>query len=112
MASKLECQWLNTLTRNHIPDTISVLTLGLTVSVSISSSPHSMDKFVDTHPALGGGFGPGHVIVGGTDLVGDNFNGTNTPVPDNDPLDQCVGHGTHVAVSPFLSLIPLAAHTR
>lgn len=28
--------------------------------------------------------------------------GTNTPVPDKDPLDQCDGHGTHVAVSLFL----------
>lgn len=25
--------------------------------------------------------------------------GSNTPVPDSDPLDQCNGHGTHVAVS-------------
>lgn len=27
--------------------------------------------------------------------------GSNTPVPDDDPLDQCNGHGTHVAVSFF-----------
>ncbi|KAJ7772724.1 subtilisin-like protease [Mycena maculata] len=57
-----------------------------------------IDTGVDyTHPFLGGGFGPGFKIAGGYDLVGDAYNGTNTPVPDSDPLDQCFGHGTHVA---------------
>ncbi|KZV90011.1 subtilisin-like protease [Exidia glandulosa HHB12029] len=57
-----------------------------------------IDSGVDyTHPNLGGKFGPGNLIAGGTDFVGDAFDGTNTPVPDNDPLDQCGGHGTHVA---------------
>lgn len=32
----------------------------------------------------------------GYDLVGDAYNGTNTAVPDNDPMD-CGGHGTHVS---------------
>ncbi|KAL1798071.1 hypothetical protein ACET3X_004677 [Alternaria dauci] len=49
------------------------------------------------HPALGGGFGEGFLISYGADLVGDNYDGTNTPVPDNDPLDECEGHGTHIA---------------
>ncbi|KAM4057334.1 subtilase family protein [Hirsutella rhossiliensis] len=48
------------------------------------------------HPALGGCFGKGCLVSFGTDLVGDNYNGSNTPVPDNDPMD-CGGHGTHVA---------------
>lgn len=57
-----------------------------------------IDTGIDyTHPALGSGFGPGHKVIGGFDLVGDDYDGTNTPVPDSDPLDQCVGHGTHVA---------------
>ncbi|GLB37011.1 putative subtilisin-like protein [Lyophyllum shimeji] len=57
-----------------------------------------IDTGIDyTHPALGAGFGPGHKVIGGFDLVGDNYDGTNTPVPDPDPLDQCEGHGTHVA---------------
>ncbi|KAI0319168.1 pyrolysin [Amylostereum chailletii] len=57
-----------------------------------------IDTGIDyTHPALGGAFGPGNKVVGGYDLVGDNYDGTNTPVPDDDPLDQCAGHGTHVA---------------
>ncbi|KAK0505223.1 subtilisin-like protease [Armillaria luteobubalina] len=57
-----------------------------------------IDTGVDyTHPALGGGFGPSHKVVGGYDFVGDNYTGSNDPVPDNDPLDQCEGHGTHVA---------------
>lgn len=49
------------------------------------------------HPVLGGGFGKGHLVSYGTDLVGDNYTGFNTPVPDDDPIDECVGHGTHVA---------------
>ncbi|KAK7932068.1 hypothetical protein PG985_002780 [Apiospora marii] len=67
-----------------------------------------------THPALGGGFGPGFKVAGGYDLVGNG--GTYSPIallqklirrlqdwpaspkePDNDPLDQTIGHGTHVA---------------
>ncbi|KAG7085344.1 hypothetical protein E1B28_002910 [Marasmius oreades] len=58
-----------------------------------------IDTGVDyTHPALGGGFGPGFKIVGGYDFVGDNYRpGKSDPVPDPDPLDQCLGHGTHVA---------------
>jgi hypothetical protein len=35
-------------------------------------------------------------IPGGIDLVGDAYVGTNTPVPDNNPLD-CNGHGTATA---------------
>ena len=36
------------------------------------------------HPALGGGFGPGHLVSYGTDLVGDDYDGENTPVPDDE----------------------------
>jgi uncharacterized repeat protein (TIGR01451 family)/fimbrial isopeptide formation D2 family protein len=35
-------------------------------------------------------------VAGGTDFVGDAYNGSNAPVPDPDPMD-CLGHGTHVA---------------
>ncbi|KAF9264126.1 subtilisin-like protease [Marasmius fiardii PR-910] len=57
-----------------------------------------IDTGIDyTHPALGGGFGPGHKVSGGFDFVGDDYNGANNPIPDSDPLDQCNGHGTHVA---------------
>ncbi|KAJ4355533.1 uncharacterized protein N0V89_003550 [Didymosphaeria variabile] len=49
------------------------------------------------HPALGGGFGAGHLVSYGTDLVGDDYTGFNTPVPDPDPIDECEGHGSHVA---------------
>ncbi|KAK7991114.1 subtilisin-like serine protease-like protein [Apiospora arundinis] len=45
-----------------------------------------MDSGVDyKHPALGGCFGPGCLVEGGYDF------------PDNDPYDDCFGHGTHVA---------------
>lgn len=53
-----------------------------------------VDTGVDyTHPALGGGYGPGYKISYAIDLVGDDYDGTNTPVPDGDPMD-CLGHGT------------------
>lgn len=46
------------------------------------------------HPSLGGGIGPGFKVIGGTDIVGDNYAG-GPFFPDDDPYD-CVGHGTHV----------------
>ncbi|KAI9067297.1 subtilisin-like protease [Trametes sanguinea] len=56
-----------------------------------------IDTGIDfTNPFLGGGFGPGFKVIGGFDFVGDDFS-TNTPQPDPNPLDQCNGHGTHVA---------------
>lgn len=46
-----------------------------------------IDSGIDyLHPALGGGFGPGHRVIGGYDFV----NGDNDPIDDN-------RHGTHVA---------------
>ncbi|HEX7150581.1 MAG TPA: S8 family serine peptidase [Thermoanaerobaculia bacterium] len=46
-----------------------------------------LDSGIDyRHPALGGGFGPGHKVAGGWDFVND----------DGDPLDDHY-HGTHVA---------------
>jgi len=51
----------------------------------------------DTEPANPAFFGPGAPRVkGGADLVGDDYDGANTPTPDDNPLD-CAGHGTHVA---------------
>ncbi|KAI1104682.1 subtilisin-like protein [Jackrogersella minutella] len=58
-----------------------------------------IDSGVDyTHPALGGCFGGEDCLFTfGTDIVGDDYNGDNTPVPDADPYDGCGGHGTHVS---------------
>ncbi|KAI1338783.1 subtilisin-like protein [Xylariaceae sp. FL0016] len=58
-----------------------------------------VDTGVDyNHPALGSGcFGEGCLISYGTDMVGDNYTGYNTPVPDSDPYDNCQGHGSHVS---------------
>jgi len=50
-----------------------------------------------TSPADPALFGPGAPKVkGGIDLVGDDYTGSNNPVPDPNPLD-CGGHGSHVA---------------
>ncbi|CEL53508.1 Minor extracellular protease vpr OS=Bacillus subtilis (strain 168) GN=vpr PE=1 SV=1 [Rhizoctonia solani AG-1 IB] len=59
-----------------------------------------IDSGIDyTHPSLGGAIGPGNKVIGGYDFVGDAFTGLqdSVPIPDPDPLDQCNGHGTHVA---------------
>ncbi|KAG0243461.1 hypothetical protein BGX31_010654 [Mortierella sp. GBA43] len=52
-----------------------------------------IDSGVDYHhPALGGCFGSGCKVAYGTDFVGDD--GMS---PDDDPMTDCDGHGTHVA---------------
>ncbi|RMJ16033.1 hypothetical protein CDV36_004273 [Fusarium kuroshium] len=57
-----------------------------------------IDSGVDyTHPALGGCFGKGCLIAYGRDLVGDNYLPPGKPEPDDDPYDDCIGHGTHVS---------------
>ncbi|CAB5101300.1 unnamed protein product [Rhizophagus irregularis] len=58
-----------------------------------------LDTGIDhKHKALGGCFkGEGCKVQFGFDFVGDDFNGSNEPKPDDDPLDECVGHGTHAA---------------
>src|SRR5207249_6127098 len=51
----------------------------------------------ETAPANPAYFGPAAPKVkGGFDFVGDAYNGSNTPMPDPNPLD-CNGHGSHVA---------------
>ncbi|KAM0450192.1 hypothetical protein ACHAO4_006612 [Trichoderma viride] len=57
-----------------------------------------IDSGVDyKHPVLGGCFGEGCIVAYGMDLIGPNFNGTNTPVPGPYPYPDCLGHGTHVS---------------
>jgi len=60
-----------------------------------------IDTGVDyNHPDLGGCFGPGCHVELGHDFVGDAYDAsdpTKLPVPDDDPDDDCNGHGTHVA---------------
>lgn len=36
-------------------------------------------------------------VVGGYDFVGDDYDGNNGARPDGDPMDACIGHGSHVA---------------
>ncbi|KAK4517872.1 uncharacterized protein ATC70_001220 [Mucor velutinosus] len=52
-----------------------------------------IDSGIDyTLKALGGGFGPGFKVIAGYDLVGDEYNSTDSlsmVKADNDPLDSC-----------------------
>ncbi|KAH7325631.1 subtilase [Stachybotrys elegans] len=57
-----------------------------------------VDTGIDyTHPVLGGCFGPGCLVEFGADLVGEGYDGSQPPNPDDDPFENCNGHGTHVA---------------
>ncbi|RKP33105.1 peptidase S8/S53 domain-containing protein, partial [Dimargaris cristalligena] len=58
-----------------------------------------LDTGIDwAHPAFGSCYKTtGCRIQYGYDFVGDNFTGSNTPQPDDDPRDLCAAHGTHVA---------------
>ncbi|KAG9185525.1 hypothetical protein G6011_06856 [Alternaria panax] len=60
-----------------------------------------VDSGIDyTHPALGGCFGPGCLVEIGYDFTGDDYVPGMSPLkPDDDPMDNCAGHGTHVAGS-------------
>ncbi|RKP07148.1 peptidase S8/S53 domain-containing protein, partial [Thamnocephalis sphaerospora] len=57
-----------------------------------------IDSGIDyKHAKLGGCFGPGCFVTHGYDFVGDAYTGRNRAQPDPDPMDECNGHGTHVA---------------
>lgn len=67
-----------------------------------------LDTGIDyTHPAFNANLPAGQhcfgkpecTVISGRDLVGDDFTGFNSPVPDDDPFANCArnDHGTHVA---------------
>ncbi|KAG1117479.1 hypothetical protein G6F42_013427 [Rhizopus arrhizus] len=74
---------------SRVRDELGITGKGIKVGV--------IDTGVDyMHPALGGCFGENCRVAYGYDFVGDDYNGENTPNPDDDPRDTCNGHGTHV----------------
>jgi subtilisin family serine protease len=58
-----------------------------------------IDSGVDyTHLALGGSFRLGCLVEVGYDFTGDNYvPRVELLEPDDDPMDNCAGYGTHVA---------------
>ncbi|KAJ1914367.1 hypothetical protein IWQ60_008832 [Tieghemiomyces parasiticus] len=58
-----------------------------------------IDSGIDyKHPAFGNCYKTSNCrIKYGYDFVGDLYDGTNQPQPDNDPYSTCSVHGTHVA---------------
>ncbi|KAH0497487.1 hypothetical protein TgHK011_004787 [Trichoderma gracile] len=53
-------------------------------------------SIADTGVDIGGCFGKGCIVSYARDMVGDNYDGNNTPVPGPEPFGTCDGHGTHV----------------
>lgn len=71
-------------------------TIGTGEGVSIGIIDTGIDYQHENFGGDGTNSYPTAKVVGGWDFVGDDYNGSNTPVPDPDPLD-CNGHGSHVA---------------
>jgi subtilisin family serine protease len=81
---------------------VAIIDSGIDYTHANFGGPGTRDAFTaaaasSTSPADPALFGPtAPKVKGGIDLVGDAYNGYNTPVPDPNPLD-CGGHGSHVA---------------
>ena len=80
--------------------TIAVIDTGIDYTHADFGGPGSASDYTTAHstetlPANPAWF-PTAKIPGGYDLVGDAYTGSNTPVPDTNPLD-CNGHGSHTA---------------
>lgn len=81
---------------------VAVLDTGIDYTHATFGGPGTVEAFNEQtaaatpNPAWYGPDAP-HV-KGGIDLVGDDYDGSNTPRPDNNPIDCAkAGHGTHVA---------------
>ncbi|MDX2418632.1 MAG: S8 family serine peptidase [Xanthomonadales bacterium] len=95
------------VTRHELDNAQSVPWIGSqefwdTIGTGEGISVGIIDTGIDYQHMNFGGDGtdsfPTAKVVGGYDFVGDDYDGSNTPVPDADPLD-CNGHGSHVAGS-------------
>lgn len=81
---------------------VGIIDTGIDYTHANFGGPGTVEAFdaaaaTSTQPADPALFGPSAPRVkGGIDLVGDDYTGVNTPVPDPNPLD-CEGHGSHVA---------------
>lgn len=71
-------------------------TIGTGEGVSIGIIDTGIDYQHENFGGDGTDSFPTAKVVGGWDFAGDDYNGSNAPVPDDDPLD-CNGHGSHVA---------------
>jgi subtilisin family serine protease len=81
---------------------IAVIDTGVDYTHANFGGPGTVAAFTaaaagSTQPADPTLFGPkAPKVKGGIDLVGDAYNGNNTPQPDPNPLD-CNGHGSHTS---------------
>ncbi|WP_228066211.1 S8 family serine peptidase [Rothia nasimurium] len=85
--------------------TIAVIDSGVDYTHAAFGGPGTVEAYNEAKasadmPAADSGLYDPEKFVGGYDLAGDDYLGSNAPKPDNNPLDCTAnGHGTHVAGS-------------
>src|SRR6185369_12636206 len=76
---------------------IAIIDTGVDYTHANFGGPGTVAAYnANNHNIIEPGTFPTAKVVGGKDFAGDAYTGSNTPVPDPDPLD-CNGHGSHVA---------------
>ena len=82
---------------------IAVVDSGIDYTHADFGGPGTVEAFnkatkLTEMPAADSGLYDAKKYIGGYDLVGDSYDGTNQTAPDNNPIDcSAGGHGTHVA---------------
>lgn len=84
--------------------TVGVLDTGIDYTHAMLSGPGTVEAYKSVDPAKPTALFPNEKVIGGIDLVGDQYNAASEvfsqriPTPDNNPIDVS-GHGSHVAGS-------------
>ncbi|MEU3271619.1 S8 family serine peptidase [Saccharomonospora sp. NPDC006951] len=76
---------------------IGIIDDGIDYTHADFGGPGTKEAYESIDPAVvEASYFPTAKVVGGTDLVGDDYDGSGSPAPDPNPL-ACGNHGTHVA---------------
>ena len=78
---------------------IGIIDSGIDYNHAMFGGSGDVADYTKNNPArIESGTFPTEKVVGGYDFAGDEYDGTQTPHPDSDPLDcEENGHGSHVA---------------